>query len=191
MKFLFYGILVFIGLFLLIPCIIQISDSTGIGKKEGGFKVYDAYSSSAEGRQFIAKYKIKCVAKDVETIDFVDIKRGETFFAYNVDHHNYYFFENIRYDEVPDNIVKKYHLSPQFSWLDKNGRMIYDCSTWSIVSMSAIFGLFIFWPGKEKARASLKSALNWSNIKDTLKGIWEGLRDWLKEMKSIDYWLKD
>ena len=105
--------------------LLLVSDFTGIGKKEGGFKTYNVISATKVGNELIQKYNIKCVAKDVECLAFVEMCRGETFFAYNIDHNNYYFYENISYKKVPKNIIKKHQITAHFTWLESNGKIIF------------------------------------------------------------------
>ena len=113
-----------------------LSDIFGIGKKEQGYKVYEAYSSIKEGEELIQKYKIQCIAKDVESIIFIEISRGDTFFAYNITHNNYYFYEDIKYVKVPDDIVKKYKILARFSWFDNYGK-------WILLGLYGV--LVIYW----------------------------------------------
>lgn len=127
------GILFLIG----IPFFIVLaSEFTGVGKKEGGFKTYPIYSPIKEGQDFIIQNKIKCIAKDVETVAFVDVSRGETFFAYNIDHNNYFIYENIKYEKVPRDIIDKYQFTVHFNWIEVYGKYI----------INSIFGICIIVP---------------------------------------------
>jgi len=140
MKALSYLIFAIIIILLIPFALMAISDFTGIGKKEGGYKVYKAYSPLKEGQDFVSKNNIKCVGEDVDVLAFVDIGRKRTFFAYNVDYANYYFIERIKYYKVPDEIVEKYKLMPQFTWTEIHGEQIWN---W----MAGIFigGAIVFW----------------------------------------------
>ncbi len=133
-----------IGFFIILVLpllLISLSDFTGIGAKEDGFKVYETYSPVKEGQYLINQYKIKCVAKDVESIAFIDIKRGKTFFAYNIDHNNYFFYEDINYDKVPEDIVKQYQFTVHFSWIETYGKYIVN----SIVVICIILLILGWW----------------------------------------------
>lgn len=131
------GILFILGL----PFIIlAFSEITGIGKKEGGFKVYQAFSPTKEGQEFINKHKIKCIATEVESIAFINVSRGETFFANNIDYNNYYIYENIKYNKVSDNIVKQYQFSAHFTWIETNGK--YIVYTFYII---CVIVMILFW----------------------------------------------
>ncbi len=131
------GVLIILGLPFLI---LAFSEVTGIGKKEDGFKVYEAFSPSKEGQELINKYKIKCIATEVESIAFIDVSRGETFFANNIDQNNYYIYENIKYSKVPDNIVKQYQFSAHFTWLETNGKYIVNT-----IYIICVIGMILFW----------------------------------------------
>lgn len=140
LKITLIGLLIILGLpFLLL----FLSDFTGIGAKEGGFKVYETFSPIKEGQDLINQHKIKCVAKDVETLAFIDIKRGETFFAYNIDHNNYFIYENIKYDKVSEDIVKQYQFSVHFSWIETYGKYIVN-SMFAICIIGLILGWWFF-----------------------------------------------
>jgi len=113
---------------------------TDIGKKEGGFKVYETFSPTKKGQDLINKYKIKCIAKDVESIAFVDVSRGETFFAYNINQNNYFLYENIKYDKVPDKIINQYQFSAHFNWIETNGKYIVNT-----IYVICVIGMVFFW----------------------------------------------
>jgi len=140
-KFLAIFIIAFAVLLGVTTIILAVSDFTGIGKKEEGFKTYTAYSPIPQWLQYINTHKIKCVAEDVETIAFIDMKRGKTFFAYNIDHNNYYVYENIRYTRVPADTVKKYQLKAHFNWTETNGRYIVN----TMYAIVIIGGILIWW----------------------------------------------
>lgn len=138
----FIGFICILGLpFLLL----FLSDFSGLGKKEGGFKTYEAFSPTKEGKNLIAQHKIKCIARDVECICFIDIGRGEIFFAYNIDYNNYYFYENIKYDKVPKDIVKKYQFNAHFTWLETYGKYIVN----SMFGLCMLLWLVFWWFGKQ------------------------------------------
>ena len=119
------GIVLVFFCVLMIPILLLVlSEFTGIGSKKDGFKVYTVYSPSKEGQDLINQYKIKCIARDVEGIAFIDIKRGETFFAYNIDHNNFYFYENVNYDKVPEEISNKYNFAINYNWIETYGKYI-------------------------------------------------------------------
>lgn len=143
----------FITLFAIPMVLLIISEVTGIGNKENGFKVYKAYSPIKEGEELIKKYNIKCVAKDVETTFFIDISRGETFFAYNIDHNNYYVYENIKFDKVPDATAKQYQLTAHISWLDTYGKWMF----YSVGAICLILVLYKWWSERPKKSKPFKS----------------------------------
>jgi hypothetical protein len=140
MKIIAYSIFTVVIIIFLPLILMAISDFTGIGKKEDGYKIYKVSSSLKEGQDFIDKNKIKCVGEGVDMIAFMDIGRKKTFFAYDVDYNNYYFVEKINYYEVPDELVKKYKLTPQFTWLEKHGETIYNWIAWILLG-----GALLIW----------------------------------------------
>lgn len=131
------GLLIILGLPFLI---LGFSEITGIGKKEGGFKVYEAFSPTKEGQELINKHQIKCIATEVESIAFIDVSRGETFFANNIDQNNYYIYENIEFNKVPDKIVEQYQFSANFNWIETNGKYIVNS-----IYIICVVVMILFW----------------------------------------------
>ena len=136
------GFLIILGLPFFI---LAFSEITGIGKKEGSFKVYEAFSPTKAGQDFINKYKIKCVATDVESIAFIDVSRGEIFFANNIDQNNYFFFEKIKYNRVADEIVTQYQLSAHFTLIETNGKYFVN----TIYIICVICWILVWWFGRK------------------------------------------
>lgn len=123
-----------------------ISEVTGIGKKEGGYKVYEAYSPFKEGQDLIMHNNIKLVAMNVESIAFIDLWKNDTFFAYDVIHKDFYLYENIKYVKVPKEVVSKYNITARFSWVEKFGKFIILVLIiiFIIISLFERYG-YIFW----------------------------------------------
>ncbi|CAN5624604.1 hypothetical protein BH10BAC5_BH10BAC5_03100 [soil metagenome] len=140
-KSILYIVIGLISVFLLCLVLLGLSYLTHIGLKEEGFKVYDAVSTIKEGQELINQKNIKCIAKDVESVAFIDLKRGEMFFAYNIDHNNYIFYENIKYNQVPEDIVAKYEITPHLSWIQFYGKYIVN----TIFVICIVVSILVWW----------------------------------------------